>query len=406
MIDSDNVPNWLKFNGAKTNAHYSEERANENAELLRTLLGDKWLRRGSQSQRRFHHLILNAWSCADIHAFVQMNSLAEDLRVLSETDSLDVMLCDLRQERQCAAAWHVVHAAALFARDPGQTVLAFFPKSQLLVPDFTVRVASGDTLAVEAKLLMVSKSELEFGRYAKGLLDLAFNTLLLSDRMNPFVRIIIKDSTQRAPVADVLAALAAALEQYRSNHIEWRALTFNIFISPTPIEALPFAAYRACMVLAPRSPAEDIRVFDRSKEATKQLKAFNNGCNAGVFCLGLTKHQDPHFLAKRFEERFKGGNYSNISSAILMARMEPIQQDVKPPLDFATVVYNPKAKVHLPTFYLHTAGHFADLKPEPPTSAEVSAYQCSAVEAKRGQLLRDATLRMPGIEHLTAEQLR
>ena len=406
MLDSDNIPNWLNFNGANTNAHYSEERANENANLLRTLLGDKWLRRGSQDQRRLGHLLLNAWSCADIQGFVQMNSLAEDLRVLSEADSLGAILSDLREERQCAAAWHVLHAAALFARDPAQTVLTFFPKNQLSAPDFTVRAPSGDILTVEAKLLEISKSELEFGRYARKLHDRAFSALLHPNKMNPFVKIIIKDSAQRAPIEDVLAVLAGGLKRYRSNELEWRGPAFNIFISPPPIETLAFAAYRACMVLAPRSPTEDIRVFDRSKAASKQLGSFNDGRNAGVFSLGLTKHQDPHFLVKRFEERFKGGNYSNISSAILMARMEPIQQHHKPSLDFVAVVHNPKAKVHIPAFCLHTAGQFVDFPPEPPTSSEVSAYQYSTVEAAKGYSLRDATLRMPRIEYLTTEQLK
>lgn len=403
MNDQDR-PNWLKSVDALPGLQYTREQATANAELLCTALGAKWLRRGSEGPQRFSHLLLNAWASTSVRAFMQLNSLAEDLRVLSTADFLDVVVDDLKIEKECSAAWHALHAAALFGRTPGQKVVKFFPKNQTSAPDFLVQVGTGQLLAVEAKLLMQSEPELRFVTYGKGIQSLLFSRLLPLSRQHPFVTVVVKDPETLPRSDEVLANIEAALQQYRSSSVVKRSLSFNVFVDPTPLTATPFEAYRGLQVLAPRSPTENIRVLDRTKKAAKQLKALDNGRTPGIFCIGLTQHQDPHWLSTRLAERFGAGNYSGIASAILMARIDAGRPD-EMLVDFAVPLHNPRARVSAPPFGLHSTGLFGQFSATAPKAIGVSAYQYSGVESRVGTSPGTGRLEVAAVGTLQPEML-
>lgn len=159
-----------------------------------------------------------------------------------------------KRAEECAAAWHVLHSAALFARALNQRVT---------VPDFVVQAAGGELIYVEAKLLMRSEIEEDFVTYAKQIQSRVFAIFQPLNQLNPFVKIIIQDP-QVTPAQDEVLD--------------------NILVDSPPLAAMSFAAYRGCTVLAPRAPYENLRVFDRAKKAGKQLKASDEHGIASLFC--------------------------------------------------------------------------------------------------------------------------
>lgn len=143
-------------------------------------------------------------------------------------------------------------------------------------------------------------------------------------------------------------------------------------------------------MLAPRAASENLRVFDRAKKAGRQIKAGDEHGTAGLFCLGITKRQDPHWLAERFVERFSAGNYSSLSTVLLVARAETGRPE-EIPLDFALSLHNPKAKVALPMYQLQSSGAFVQLGPKSTGPVRISAYEYCHVECKAGTPTAGAT---------------
>ena len=157
-------------------------------------------------------------------------------------------------------------------------------------------------------------------------------------------------------------------------------------------------------MLAPRAPHENLRVFDRAKKAGKQIKASDGHGTASLFCLGITRHQDPHWLAERFLERFIGGNYSSMSAVLLVARAESGRPE-ETPLDFALSLHNPNAKASLPVYQLQSSGAFVKLGPKSTVPVRISAYEYCHVECKAGTPTAGARLDLPMTHTLTPEML-
>ena len=158
---------------------FSMQRTQENAAYLVSILGESWLRRGLTSPGATNHPLLQRWLTDGAGSFLELNSLAEDLRLIESTSGVEIIIGDLLDAKQCEAAWHVIHSAALFARSDGITVAKFFPKTDRIVPDFLLRIGK-KSLAVEAKILTTSEKEDTFVRYASDLCDKIFTTLYLN----------------------------------------------------------------------------------------------------------------------------------------------------------------------------------------------------------------------------------
>ena len=127
---------------------FSREDASKNCAFLIELFGRRWLH--SALGPRSQHPLVSEWMTSGVNAFLRLNALAEDSRlVISVPGFRGNILGDLRHRRRCLPAWHVIRTAAMFVR-AGTAVTCFYPQTHEMVPDFSVSFESVEA-NVEAK---------------------------------------------------------------------------------------------------------------------------------------------------------------------------------------------------------------------------------------------------------------
>src|SRR5713101_7126684 len=136
--------------------HFTKAQTAENQALLEGTLDRAWL---SSAHHLAAHPLLSRWGGGGAGSFVELNGLAEDVRLVRAVPGFEAVLHDLKNASTTLSAWHVVHGAALFERHTRGCVMQFFPQEGAeSVPDFLLRWQGAD-IAVEAKLLTQSETE-------------------------------------------------------------------------------------------------------------------------------------------------------------------------------------------------------------------------------------------------------
>lgn len=135
---------------------FSTSRAQANAGLLRQVLKTRFLERRSAA-----HPLRKLWDQEGIDAYLRLNALAEDLRLLTAKQGLRTLVNDLRSMGQWEFAHHTVHMAALLKRVMDQLLepLAGRPQSYdivLVIKDATVQL---DPLAAAARSSAMMRRE-------------------------------------------------------------------------------------------------------------------------------------------------------------------------------------------------------------------------------------------------------
>jgi hypothetical protein len=110
--------------------------------------------------------LLKSWHSPAPSEFLQLNALAEDLRLLARKPGIDGILQDLSTGASCNSTWHTVHSAGLFERAKPGTILEFVQGGESEIPDFIVDF-QGRRIPVEAKLLMDSEDQARFTETAQ-----------------------------------------------------------------------------------------------------------------------------------------------------------------------------------------------------------------------------------------------
>ena len=125
---------------------------------------------GQEGAIRTTHPLLMEWDTVGGNAFLQLNGLADDIRLLRGKLGLETVLTDIRDERLCLPSWHLLHTAALFERAQARSVVEFLEGGEAERPDAIVEVG-GVRMPLEAKLLTRSEDEEHFGRVARAIED-------------------------------------------------------------------------------------------------------------------------------------------------------------------------------------------------------------------------------------------
>jgi hypothetical protein len=146
---------------------FSHDDAIRNRDFLVDLIGEGWLRKALQRHSSNHPLVL-CWMTNRADAFLLLNALAEDARLLTSVPGFDQVLRDLKNGSQCLFSWHVIRAAAMFQRG-GAVVSKFYEQNGGSAPDFLVKLGPSD-VNVEAKLLL-SDLDSTFSKYASPLFE-------------------------------------------------------------------------------------------------------------------------------------------------------------------------------------------------------------------------------------------
>ncbi len=156
-------------------------------------------------------------------------------------------------------------------------------------------------------------------------------------------------------------------------------------------------------MLCPKSEDEDLRIVERGKRASGQLRAYDGGAHAGLFLLGVTRLVEPLVVAGLLQTRFGRGFFRGISGAILVERGTHQGPPVRSILDvFAFVRNTVSARVALPEdLGIAPLGLYASFAPQD----SIPAYRVSLVHGKH-KTTQGAPVFMSDLRVLTPNLLR
>lgn len=356
------------------------------------------------------HPIHADWRNGHASSFLTLNALAEAVRRLEAVPEFDTVLFDLRQPRLYTSALHVIRCADLIARSHGVSVRRFFAQGQETVPDFTIDSESRE-YPVEAKLLTGSDTEELFKKWAAPVIDALLDgeVGLLAEPY--WLRVVLETSTDLPLDADVIA-VARSLSRPpigRCTRRRWEGHTFIIGASPCPAlpDGLIVAPAPIVTIMAPRNPKEALRVFNRCRQASRQLRSFGGEHRSGILFLGGDVVHHARYLAELLEARLNCGKYTGMGAAFLHAWYHTSEAEGFSVAERLAVSTTPSPASELISRVSWGAlGALEGLLPPPGFEpAELPAYQCArtqrSIRAGSGEVLW-----MPQVYGIPREWLR
>ena len=313
-------------------------------------------------------------------AFLQLNTLAEDLRELETVQGLRTLIDDLKRAVAYLPAAHTIHVAAPFSR-AGNSVQRFFVSRNDSVPDFEV-VISGIRVAIEAKQLTTSEPARRFSATASVLKKQLSAEIFREGQSYPEIQIIVGDALNIPDADEIVAGIKCALGQYRDGvSVTVRSDNVVIKLIPTSI-AGSMDNHRAMQVVAPRDDSEDTRIERLLNKANKQLKNVTGGTAPGLLCLAIGEHQDPHAVVEIITRKFGGSQFRSISGVIVHRYARHIGPGRIATADMLIFVGHPIGHSQVPVFQLRGTGVTGDLLEHSAKDQTVSCYAVASVEAR------------------------
>ncbi len=320
---------WYDWDQRDLPCMFSRERAQENRSFLENTLDGASLAIDGPLQE--------TWRTTGAGAFIEINWLAEDLRLLSCKPGASSVLHDLMVPRLSKPTWHTIHTAALFERARPGAVLNFVEARNEKAPDFIVGL-HGERVSVEAKLLTSSIEEERFQTVAKEIIE-AFQTAVPP---NTLAIVVLKQPVSANIAAHVADFCKDRLPLYADTIQMHRGTTCNLLLEPIS-PPIGISAYRAQYVMAPVPDSENMRVIQRAKEAGKQLRAFPTTRDSGIVSIGLSDSQDSSGVFEHINERIRRGRFSGIAAVLLLKRRTLLDPPRRTTLDLLEVRKNPSA---------------------------------------------------------------
>jgi len=396
---------WVTWWQNDLPCRFSPQRAIENSKYLLEVIGSDWVTRSTSFPGATNHPLLQRWLNNGAGSFIELNSLAEDLRLLQSVPGLQTVIEDLRDAARCLPTWHVIHSAALFERSEKGIVAKFFPQTDMTAPDFLLKNSSGE-IPVEAKLLVESKINEDFQRYAEELSSAIKSEVMKDNAAYPVLYVICKNAESLPDIPNVVQVAKVGLQQFSGNTLAIRHRLFNLSWETPMQNTSSISEYRACFIYCPKSEKEDLRVEGRSKDASKQLAAHSSLEKDGILCLGFNEYQDPHYVKALLEKRFAVGRFSGIARAIFMRTGTHLGPPERSLVNLLGVVHNSN-KPPSDRFDLRILGVglmcnlFQAVAPE----QGIPAYRFGVVEAQLTPEQVGQGIVAPDIRILTAEMV-
>ena len=394
---------WINPGDGPAKSIFSAERTVENYKYLRSTLGARFIAQSNHAPRFVKHPVLTRWTNSGIGSHLQLNALAEDLRVVESAPGLPEVLEDLRNSSRCLATWHTIHAAALLARADGVQLNRFFPQTSESAPDFLIQTSAGQ-FACEAKLLAESDIAKQFSIYAKSLSDAIESSVLNANREYPQITLVLKDAELLPSAEQVLKLLEQGVAAFSGSPLAYRSSALNVFMETPSVNLEAFREVRAINILAKKSEREDIRVVSRGKEASRQLQSETTRTLPGLLILSVGDMHDPEFIEDLFSKRFAARQYSGISAAMLLRSGTHTHPPDAAPIDLLSIVRNPIVDRKLPNIPLHAIGLIGRLRDTLP-KPNVPAYRYQMIKGRIKSIHENASLGFHDMRLLTPEML-
>jgi hypothetical protein len=400
-VSPECVPHWANWWQDDLPCAFTREDAARSAAYLEEVLGAEFLSASRHPASQVNHPILQRWKGGGANAFLELNALASDLRVVSGAQGFASVMRDLKDRRKCSPTWHTLHAAALHARAQGATIERFYPQTDESCPDFLISYDGGQCVAFEAKLLTKSGPEVEFEARAAQVSEQIMTGVLGAATVHPVVTVVFRDAENLPSAESVVAAAAGGLARFERDALEFRSPLANIFIDPADGTSTGVSESRTCLVLCPKSHKEDSRVHRIAAKASRQLLSDASKDHPGMLVLGITHLQDPGYVAGLFQRRFAAGHYPGISTVLLMRTGTNLDPPARFPIDLLAAVHNSRAARSQPKVPLRPVGSLARL----PLGEQggVPAYRRLTHEVRVGD--GPCSLSLPDIRVLSPDML-
>ncbi|MGR6329228.1 hypothetical protein ACU5AX_09190 [Sphingomonas sp. XXL09] len=244
---------------------------------------------------------------------MQLNRLAEDIRILEEVPGLVALISDLKIVKRFEPTLHEIHTAALFHRG-AQAVLKFYPHSNDSVPDFDTNIQQ--RTPVEVKQLMPSAmssrfSGLSFELHQQLIKDLDIANLSAEAE----IVIAVKKYGDMPHPAELVGLIPEILSELLRGRM-YASPVFNLFAKPLP-PSEGFHERINIQVISPADPKEDERVEGLLKKANRQLRLNTQEAAPGIVCIGLSEMQDAEAVVNLMQRKFSDGQFRSISAVLL-----------------------------------------------------------------------------------------
>lgn len=379
---------------------FSTERAQENRSFLEHALAAASLTIDSPQPR--DGPLQRTWHTTGAGAFIEINWLAEDLRLLHLKPGMSSVLRDLMDPRLSQPTWHTIHTAALFERACPGAVVNFVDARNEEAPDFIVQL-HGELVPVEAKLLTLSTAEEQFQTVAREIAD-ALQTPHAVVPPNTIAIVVLKQPVSANLAAHVSDFCKHRLPLYVDAVQVHRGPACNLLLEPiSPPPGL--SDYRAHYVLAPVPDSENLRVLQRAKKASQQLRSFPTTRDSGIVSIGLSDNQNGSAVFEHISESIRRGRFSGIAAVLLLKRRTHLEPPRRTTLDLLEVRKNPRAKSPISEVIpLRPLDAAALLSHVEPSIGGVRAYRLGAATGRVVDPTRFA-LDLPDIRVLTPDML-
>ena len=329
---------WLDWNQTDIPCYFTRQRAEENGRFIEDAFS---IIPGALSHPQVRDgRLRQLWHSAGAGAFLEINSLAEDLRLLRGKPGYREAVRDLSDARLCQPTWHCIHVAALFERARPGSVLALVDARSEEAPDLIVQI-DGVSVPVEAKLLTESEAQTTFTERAKQLVG-ALSEPRCRFPDNTLSLLVIKRAVRHDEINGIRSLCEAALSSYSGARTQHRSALCNVFVEPmSPVNGV--AGHHAVWAMTPVPATESFRVIQRAKKASRQLRAFPSVRNSGVMAIGLNDEHVGEEILGHIGERIRAGRLSGIAAVLLIKRRHTLDPPVRAPLDILELRKNDHA---------------------------------------------------------------
>jgi len=390
---------WYDWYQTDLPCQYSQAEAAKAREYLQAILGSEFI--AQQGAIRTTHPLLKEWDTNGGNAFLQLNGLADDVRLLCDKPGIDKVLTDIREEQLCLPSWHLLHTAALFERARRGSVVEFLEGGDAERPDAIVDVA-GSRLPLEAKLLTQSEDEERFGHTAQ-LIDDGVSTSHAGLKLPTALYVILKQFD--ASSAAVIGVVKESITDYRGISLSRRCNLCNVFLSSIDAPS-GLADFRIFYVLAPVPDSENIRVLGRAKKASNQLRSLVSGALSGILSIGLNDNQDGAAVFDHIADRIRAGRFRGISGVLLVKRRTQLGPPQRVNVDLLEFRSNSSADQPLDSSVPLRPAGAAELltRVEPPVGG-IRAYRFGS---STGRVIdpKAVALPLPDVRILTSDDLK
>jgi hypothetical protein len=391
---------WFDWSQDDLPCVFSRERTRSNQIFLQRVFRDFPLAFARPESRNGH--LQRLWHGNGAGDYIEINWLAEDLQLLQGKPGFFEIVRDLADMRLCLPTWHALHTAALFERARPAAVLELVVAGSSEVPDFIVDL-EGARIPVEAKLLMQSDGEAAF--YSLG--ERLIAELKGAEHGLPeaaLTLIVIKSQAADCDLRALVRFCESQLARYAGVLMEVRSNACNLFVEPmSPPPGL--ANYRAVWVMTPVPETESLRVLQRARKASRQLRAFPATRNSGIMAIGLGHIHRGGEIFQHIDARVRAGRLSGIAAVLLSKRGPCFDPPIRTTVDILEVKTSPNA-THpiLGSVPLRPFANGVRMSEAEQSTGGIYAWRCGYVEGT--PIDQTGTeLRLPDLRTLTPEML-